>query len=92
MAEKHDNSFVGPNPCQNGILGLGFAMVFLRQTNGAKPPKTWVLDLKQWIGCVLAGKLKNSFIGPNSCPNGILGPDFETLHLLQPNGAKPPKM
>ena len=36
-------------------------------------------------------KLANSFVSPNSCQNGILRPDFATVHLRQPNGANHPK-
>ena len=36
-------------------------------------------------------ELDNSFVGSNSWQNGILGPDVATVHLRQPNGAKPPK-
>jgi len=38
-----------------------------------------------------AKKLDNSLVSPNSWQNGIPGPDFAKLHLLLPNGAKPPK-
>src|SRR6185312_6663438 len=91
LAENLEKSFIGLNSCQNGILGSDFATVHLRQPNVAKPPKTRVLDLKSWIGCALAEKHDNSFVGRNSCQNGIIGPDFTTEHLRQPNGGKPPK-
>jgi hypothetical protein len=44
------------NLCDNGTSSASFASTFVQYRNGPKRPKTWVLGLMEWIGCVRCKK------------------------------------
>ena len=63
-----------------------FATGQVRQWNGAKPSKTWVLDRKKWNGHVCCKKTRNGSGGINSCNKctsiQVLASNKECLELL----------
>ena len=64
LLQKTRNRSRGINSCIKctSIPIFASCQVWLR--NGIEPPKTWVLDLKLWVGC---DKIRNGFGGINSC-------------------------
>ena len=70
---------------------LIFATGQVRQQNGGKPSKTWVLDWKKWKGLACCKKTRNDSRGINSCIKCASIPVFAMCQLRLWNGMEPPK-
>jgi hypothetical protein len=60
VVAKQENGLRGTNSCIKCSPIQIFATGWVGQQNGMKPSKTWVLDLKYWIGHVCCKKQETS--------------------------------
>ena len=85
------NGFRGTNSCFKCTPMLIFTTDQVRQQNGMKPSKTWVLDWKKWNGHVCCKKTRNGSRGINSCIICASITVFATCQVRLRNGMEPPK-
>jgi len=86
---------------RNGSSGINWCLVWrpipifvlghARLRNDTKPPQTWALDQKQWIGYFRCEKRRNDTSGINWCLVWRPIPVFIMGHMWQRNGMKPPQ-